>query len=67
MTDADGNARAIDGRGTGVAVADMGAYEYNPQAASIAVSPAVVQFQALQEAGDPPDQTLLTGTLAAEP
>jgi hypothetical protein len=38
LTDIDGNPRILDGDGNGSVIADMGAYEYNPQKPSIAIS-----------------------------
>ncbi|UCD29531.1 MAG: right-handed parallel beta-helix repeat-containing protein, partial [Planctomycetota bacterium] len=43
-TDIDGNPRLKDGNGDQVSIADMGAYEYNPQVSSIAVSPSEMDF-----------------------
>jgi predicted outer membrane repeat protein len=57
VSDPDGNPRAIDAHGSGN-VADIGAYEYNPGAASVAVSPALIQFQTNQENAEPAEATL---------
>ncbi|MHC4477244.1 MAG: choice-of-anchor Q domain-containing protein [Planctomycetota bacterium] len=43
-TDADGNPRSLDGDGDGNSVADMGVYEYNPAAPSIAVSTRIFHY-----------------------
>lgn len=56
--DADGNARAIDGDGNGLSTADIGPYEYNPQASTMAVSPPALQFFAPMGGPNPPDQAL---------
>ena len=57
-SDRDGNPRALDGDGDGVAVADMGVYEFNPEAPSIACSGAL-EFSA-PEGGPNPDALVLT-------
>ncbi|MBU0641220.1 MAG: right-handed parallel beta-helix repeat-containing protein [Planctomycetes bacterium] len=56
--DLDGNARPLDGDGDKVAVADMGVYEFNPAAPSIALSPTEFQFFAPEGGNDPADQIL---------
>ncbi len=57
-TDADGNARSLDGDGDLVAVTDMGAYEFNTAAPSIALSATRFDFIALPGGAAPTDQTL---------
>ncbi len=58
-TDADGNARPLDGDGDGSLIADMGAYEFNMPVPSIALSPAAVEFFAPESGSNPDDQLLL--------
>jgi parallel beta-helix repeat protein len=58
-TDIDGNPRSLDGNGDANAITDMGAYEYNPQRASIAVSPSSLSFFYAQGWAKPLPQTLL--------
>ena len=56
--DLDGNARPLDGDGDSVAVADMGVYEFNPAAPSIACSPAAFEFYVPEDGPNPQDQVL---------
>ncbi|MGD8454522.1 MAG: right-handed parallel beta-helix repeat-containing protein [Phycisphaerae bacterium] len=56
--DSDGNPRPLDGDGDTVAVTDMGAYEFNLAASSIALSPVELDFDAIYGQGNPSDQTL---------
>jgi pectin methylesterase-like acyl-CoA thioesterase len=44
LQDVDGNPRMLDGDGDGQAMVDMGAYEFNPTAALLAVSPTRIVF-----------------------
>ncbi|MHC4396844.1 MAG: right-handed parallel beta-helix repeat-containing protein [Planctomycetota bacterium] len=44
--DIDGNPRVLDGNGDGTAVVDMGAYEFNPNSPSIALS--TIRFSYIQ-------------------
>ncbi len=67
-TDADGNPRSIDGDGDGLAVADMGAYEYGGLAPVIALSPHVWELVVPADGPAPSPRTLAiqnggTGTL----
>ena len=58
--DLDGNARPLDGDGDEIAVADMGAYEYDSAALPrIALNSSVFEFSATENGGAPPDQALL--------
>lgn len=57
-SDIDDNDRPLDGDGDSNAIADMGAYEYNSQSPSIALSPPLLQFSCQQDGDDPNDQTL---------
>ncbi len=56
--DLDGNARPLDGNGDAIAIADMGAYEFNPAVPSIALSPARFEFSAPEGGDDPASQLL---------
>ena len=56
--DADGNARPLDGDGDSIAVADIGAYELNLAAPSIALSPAKFEFSGPEGGENPPSQLL---------
>ena len=58
-TDLDGNPRPIDGDADGVAVADMGACEFNPGQPVIAVSPPILEFYAAEGQTGSLEQTLL--------
>jgi hypothetical protein len=53
LTDRDGNPRSLDG------TSDMGAYEYDSQLPSIAVSPSIFQFSC-QQGGSNPDAQILS-------
>ena len=64
-TDIEGIARPLNGDGDGNAVADMGAFEYNPHAPSIAVS--AVDFYFTQDWPKPDPQTLLIRNAGGEP
>ena len=56
--DLDGNARSLDGDGDLAATADMGAYEFDPQAPGIALSSSKVEFLAPAGGIDPSDRPL---------
>ena len=56
--DPDGNARLLDGDGDGVAIADMGAYEFNAAAPSIALSPVRFRLAAPEGGKNPQDGVL---------
>ena len=58
-SDPDGNARPLDGDGDLTATADMGIYEFNADAPSIALDATTVEFFAPEGDGDPADQWLL--------
>jgi parallel beta-helix repeat protein len=58
-TDIDGNPRPLDGNGDTNAVVDMGAYEYNPQSPSIAISASSLSFSYIRGWSEPEPQTLL--------
>ena len=57
-TDPDGNPRILDGDGDAVAIVDIGTYEFNPAAPSIALTPSQFEFSALEGGTNPPDQIL---------
>ncbi len=56
--DRDGNPRPLDGNGDGESIADIGAFEFNPDAPSIALSPDRFQFTAPAGGASPADQVL---------
>jgi parallel beta-helix repeat protein len=56
--DPDGNPRPLDGDGDSVATADMGVYEFNPDAPSIGCSPATLAFLVPEGGPNPDDQIL---------
>ena len=58
-TDLDGTPRPLDGDANGLALADMGAYEYNAQAPRIAISSDTFDFAGPSGGPNPPNQTLL--------
>ncbi len=58
LQDLDANSRPLDGDGDAESVADMGAYEYNADAPSIALSPATFEFNARLDGGNPLYQAL---------
>jgi hypothetical protein len=56
--DADGNLRPLDGNGDTIAIADMGAYEFNPAVPSIALSPERLDLTIPEGEDDPVTQML---------
>ena len=56
LNDLDGNPRPLDGDGDASAVTDMGAFEFNPDAPSIALSPNDLTFHGPQDGLNPGDQ-----------
>ncbi|MHC4570883.1 MAG: right-handed parallel beta-helix repeat-containing protein [Planctomycetota bacterium] len=58
-TDIEGTIRPLDGDGDANAVADMGAYEYNPNSPSIAISTHLVSFSYTPYGPEPAPQKLL--------
>jgi hypothetical protein len=65
-SDADGNARVLDGDGDGTAGVDMGAYEYNPAGATLVVSEVLVELRI--EVNEPglEERLLLVGNAGGE-
>jgi len=57
QTDFDGNDRSLNGNGT-IETADMGAYEFNPQTPSIALSSRLLKFFCAQTGGEAGEQAL---------
>ncbi len=64
--DADGNVRPLDGNGDGIAMADMGIYEFNPTIPSVATSPMLLEFTAAKGGSNPASQTLLLRNCGGE-
>ncbi len=64
--DLDGSPRALDGDGDTLAIADMGAYEFNPAVPSIALSPTDFEFFARIGDDDPNVQTLMLRNAGGE-
>ena len=56
--DADGNPLPLDGDGDSSAIVDMGAYEFNPDAPSIALSSTELKFHGFQGGIEPDLQVL---------
>ena len=53
-TDLDGNPRPLDGNGDTVAIADMGTYEFDPTAPTIAISSTTIDFDDTYAGGSTP-------------
>jgi len=58
-SDPDGHVRPLDGDGDGVAIADMGVYEFDSAGPAIALSSTSFELFALEGVGDPEDAVLL--------
>jgi hypothetical protein len=58
VSDPDGNARSLDGDGDGEAVADIGIYEFDPTAPTVALSPESVVFFVSENEPNPGDELL---------
>jgi hypothetical protein len=58
LADIAGNFRNLDGDGDALPTPDMGAYEFNPNISSIAVSPLQLTFSAIENEAAPASQSL---------